>query len=471
MANPSRALAPIYTQLIHAAQRWALRDGFDPARAAQLRHQAILMNHALYLDQIPAYRRFAQQEGIEQLDDVEPIKRRLMVPDDLFKSYEQKWLDERDFKRMNGWLSDISSHRIEVDVANAASVDVWIDRLAASGIRLICSSGTSGTLSFIPRDADTVQLFAIASACYITPLLLHSLLGSPLQRWVTQAAARWLAPHAFAGLIRKSGGMSGYDAVFLDFRGGRTGNQVLAQELAPLARKHYFLYETDLSPSTLRLITRGAKTDQDREVVLKLQELVVTQKEQNYLRVIERIRQSTADGQRVFIFGTPHQYKELCEIILEHGAAVALKPGSLVLFGGGWKSFSGQKIARDQLIALMSQALHLPPERILEGYSMIEINAFMLRCEHGRFHIPPTIEPVILNEELEPLCGDDLRGIFGFLDPLALAYPGYIISGDQVHFVNGDCPCGLFGAAVTEIGRAAAREVKGCGGIMASVAA
>jgi hypothetical protein len=102
---------------------------------------------------------------------------------------------------------------------------------------------------------------------------------------------------------------------------------------------------------------------------------------------------------------------------------------------------------------------------------MTEINAFMLRCDHGRFHIPPTIEPVIFNEELEPVRGTDLRGVFGFQDSLAQAYPGFIISGDEVHFVDGDCPCGLSGPAVTEIGRAHSREIKGCGGIMASLKA
>ena len=47
----------------------------------------------------------------------------------------------------------------------------------------------------------------------------------------------------------------------------------------------------------------------------------------------------------------------------------------------------------------------------------------------------------------------------------------FLVSGDEVRLVTGDCPCGLTGLAVTEIGRARAREMKGCGGIMASLAA
>ena len=100
---------------------------------------------------------------------------------------------------------------------------------------------------------------------------------------------------------------------------------------------------------------------------------------------------------------------------------------------------------------------------------MTEINTLLLRCEHGRFHIPPIIEPVILDEELNPLEGKDNRGAFGFLDPLAVSYPGFIISGDYVHMIDGECDCGLTGPAITEIGRMPGSEVKGCGGIMGSL--
>jgi len=37
--------------------------------------------------------------------------------------------------------------------------------------------------------------------------------------------------------------------------------------------------------------------------------------------------------------------------------------------------------------------------------------------------------------------------------------------------VDGECVCGLCGPAITGISRAGNREVKGCGGIMSSIAA
>jgi len=468
--NEMDLLTPIHDQLIKITQAWALRRKIDLDYAIHLRRQAILTLHAHYLENIPVYRRFAQVEGIGLLDQVEPIKRHLMFPDDLFKSYDQRWLDEKNFTRMNEWLSEIHHRRLEMEMEDVGSIDAWIDRLAVADIRLVYSSGTSGNFSFVPRDTPNWDLFKMASACYIAPLLMYRLLGTPLQRLLTRLASRFLSPEAFARTSRQMGA-SDYDAVFLDFSQGHTGNQTLEQELAPLFRAHTFLYETTLSPSVLRLATRGPKTEEDQIQLSVLQEVVVGLKEQNYVRVIDSLKRSTDEGQKIFIFGTTHQYKELCDTIAGHAEKIRLKEGSLLLFGGGWKSFTGEKIQRDQLITLMSESLGLPGERILEGYSMTEISAFMLRCEYGRFHIPPFIEPAIFDEELELIEGVDLRGVFGFLDPFATAYPGFIISGDEVHYVEGECPCGLTGAAVTEIGRARYREVKGCGGIMASLAA
>ena len=469
-SNRSDQLKTIHDQLIRITQAWALKQKFDPEHACDLRARAILINHAHYREHIPVYRRFAQEEGIEQLDEIEPIKRRLMLPDDLFKSYDQKWLDENNFTRMNVWLSEIHHRRVNVDVTGVKSIDAWIQGLAEAGIHPVYSSGTSGSFSFVPRDTMNWNLFTMASTCYIVPLLMDRKVGARWQRLLVGPACRLLPPAAFARVGHKIGARD-YDAVFLDFSRGRTGNQALEQELAPLFRRHHFLYETDLSPSVLRLVARGAKSDTDRQQLADLQEVIIANKEQNYRKLIERIKQSTADGQKIFIFGTPHQYKELCETLAGFRESLAMREGSLVLFGGGWKSFTGEKITREKLVATMCENLNLPPERILEGYSMTEINVFMLRCDYGRFHIPPLIEPVIFDEELALVEGNDVRGVFGFLDPLAMAYPGFIVSGDEVRLVNGECQCGLSGPAVTEIGRARAREIKGCAGIMASLAA
>jgi hypothetical protein len=249
------------------------------------------------------------------------------------------------------------------------------------------------------------------------------------------------------------------------------GIQLVGQVLGKVLRRNHYLYEIAMNASALRAITRGVKSDEERKLVETFHSETVKKKEENYSRIISELKQVTAKGRKVFIFGAPYQMKELCELISLGDKRIALKEGSLMLFGGGWKAFTGERIERETLVKMISDTFNVPDTQIIEGYSMTEINGVIVRCEHGRFHLPPMIEPVILDDDLSPLTGNDIRGAFGFLDPFAVSYPGFIISGDNVRLQTGECACGLMGPAVMNIERAPGREVRGCGGIMAQVRA
>ena len=106
---------------------------------------------------------------------------------------------------------------------------------------------------------------------------------------------------------------------------------------------------------------------------------------------------------------------------------------------------------------------------VIEAYSMTEIGAIMMKCEHGRFHVPPHLETIILDDALDPVDGEDVTGILGVMDPFAVSYPGFLITGDNVHRTRSLCPCGLEGETILSVSRAQGAEVKGCGGIIATV--
>jgi hypothetical protein len=465
-----KELRTIHNQLIKACRSWALKTGYDPERTRELRHEAILRLHNHYLENIPAYQTLAREEECGKAVDVPTIKNKLMSSADIFKSYSQEWIDSGDYGRMNQWLSNLYGKRLDIDVQGIKSVDDWIERLQTAGIQVSYSSGTSGTFSFVPRDPADWKQAKIANTNYLAPLLTYSKTGTFLTRLLVKPALRLLSPEAFAGAAGRAG-IRGFDGVFLGFRSGRMGNQVLMQELAPNFRKHYFLYNIDLTATALRCLRRGAKTSEEKALLERFQTEVSAKRDENYRKIFENMQISTRSGQKVFIFGAPAQFKDLCQLMSGQNQKLALKKGSLILFGGGWKSFTGEVLSRETLVSMLSEVFGLPPDRILEGYSMTEINMLMLRCDAGRFHIPPLIEPVVFDEELSPLEGNDIKGTFGFLDPLAVSYPGFLITGDYIRMVEGDCACGLCGPAVTEIGRAKGREIKGCGGIMGSIKA
>ncbi len=465
-----QGLKAIQYQLIKASQAWALGQGFNPSQVRQLRHEAIKLNHAHYMEHIPVYRELAREEECGEDADVEVIKNKLMLDAGIFKSYEHSWLDNSDFGRMAQWLSGIYHKHIDTDMSGINTIDDWIGQLGMAGIHVVYSSGTSGAFSFIPRDKQDWELAKTANIACLAPLLARRVVGGALSRQLLKSAVQHISPDNFVKLAGQKG-FPDFDAAFLGFRQGRMGNQALIEELTSLFRHCHYLYDIDITGTALRSLRRGARTDEERQLTEALQTEVISRKETNYLRLIENIQKSTQEGQKVFIFGAPYQFKELCDVLAGCNRRLALKKGSFVLFGGGWKSFTGDAISRETLVDMLTDGLDILPKMVLEGYSMTEINTLMLRCENGRFHISPIIEPVVFDEELNPLNGNDIKGAFGFLDPLAVAYPGFIISGDYVRMIDGECDCGLVGPAITEIGRMPGSEVKGCGGIMGSIRA
>jgi hypothetical protein len=463
-----KKISKIQRQLIKESQYWALRQDFNAVKARELRQQAILMNHAYYLKNIPIYQKLAREECVGEETDIRTIQNKLMFADEIFKSYRQEWLENYDFTNMNRWLSNIYHRRVNTDVEQINSIDDWLAHLSTIGINTSFSSGTSGSFSFLPRDNANWDLVKTANTCYLSSLFTFQNIGKRLERLQIKNALKLLQPEDFAKFVGKIG-FPEFDAFFLGFRYGRMGNQALIQELAPVFRNKYFLYEIGLTANLLLLIRRGPQSEVEERLIEKYQEQVSGQRDNNYQRILDKIRISTCDGQKVFIFGAPYQFKELCDFMFSRNQKIVLNKGSLMLFGGGWKLFTGEMMKRDELVKTISENFNLSPEHIMEGYSMTEISVLMLRCQYGRFHIPPMLEPVVFDEELKPLEGKDLNGTFGFLDPLAVTYPGFIITGDHVHLVDGECRCGLIGSSITEIHRTSTLEIKGCGGVMSTI--
>jgi hypothetical protein len=121
----------IHNQLIKLAESWVQQNRFDADLARRLRNEAILKNHANYLANIPAYLKLAQEEGGTGNLDIDGIKNKLMFTDDIFKSYDQDWLDRQDYKRMTQWLSGLYYRRIDIETWGISSIDDWIKRLEA----------------------------------------------------------------------------------------------------------------------------------------------------------------------------------------------------------------------------------------------------------------------------------------------------------------------------------------------------
>lgn len=433
----------IHDELREITRLWVQRKDWEEDKAQRLREEAVLLNHKRYFRRIPAYRTLAEDADLdEDITDVAVIKTDLMFATDVFKSYDPALIDNAEWQQMTVWLRTIFHNDLPGDYSTVKTLEEWLEKLKAAEINIMTSSGTSGQYSFVPRDNLTGMGLMINATIVFQPVF-----GRVLEN------------------------ISEYDAAILNFRSGSAGVQAASNSIANIVQNAYCLYDMHMPADAVRILQRGPRNDEERKFVEEFERVMRTEKDLRYEVMLDNIRKSVKSGQKVLMQGACYQLKELCTKAVQQGSVI-LPEGSVLLFGGGWKTFEGEKIGKAELLKLIEAAFGLKGDRAVEGYSMIEMNTMMTCCGEARFHIPPLMEPIVFGEDLMPKPGAGHTGIFGFLDPFALSYPGFLISGDQIDLWHGQCPCGRKGYAIDgEIRRVPGKEVKGCGGIMASVKA
>lgn len=415
--------------LLGAAHLWSQQKEFDEGVAEAIRHRAILVNHRRYVRLVPAYRGLAEAQGLEGVDDVGTIVDELMVTGEFFKSYDRRWLDSGDFERMTGWLGTIFVRRPQIDLRGVGRIQEWRERLKADGISLTCSSGTSGRISFVPRDGFTLSALQTSGRFY---------------------------PHSVWGAL---GGQERFDCLVLGRRGFGLGIQAGAAGLSRMAARSHFLLDAEVGAGAVRAAGMGESASGPGGDL-----------EGAYARSHDFLEDAVRAGRPVLVFGTPPWIDRACSWALARRGEVRLPAGSIVVSGGGWKSSA--PLGREELLARVEASWGVEASRVIDTYSTSELNCVLMSCAEGRYHIPPLVEPVVLDDLLGGVYGNDVEGLIGFLDPFAASYPGFVITGDRARLVRGRCGCGLRGWALAgEIRRAAESGPKGCAGAMTPVMA
>ena len=128
------------TRLVEAEDRYNIPCA--DLRAAQV--EAMDERFQERRDQVKVLGRRAHDAGITAVrSPADAVK--LLLPHTAYKSYPESWLSGNRWDRLSKWLDTVSSHRVPVErVSDAADVDDWIDKLAAQGLFVSCSSGTTG---------------------------------------------------------------------------------------------------------------------------------------------------------------------------------------------------------------------------------------------------------------------------------------------------------------------------------------
>ena len=229
--NPgARLLALLEAQKSIAAlyEPWVQGEKIDRDRLRALHDTATVAAHRYYVESIPVYRKLAEELGLVECDDSETIRAELASTDHLFKSYPQEWIEARDFESMTEWVRQITPSRARPKLEDIETIEQWLAAMHEAGWILRFSSGTSGHLSFVPREALTDR----------------SLMHFTIRQWVQMAG-------------RKPLPLNEFDGYFMVFAGGYQTISAQGAMLGKLCRSATFMYPEASNADLLRLGGQG----------------------------------------------------------------------------------------------------------------------------------------------------------------------------------------------------------------------
>ena len=380
-------------------------------------------------DRIPMLTKLADKQNItsiSEIDDVLP----LLFEHTVYKSYPDFLLEKGDYGKMTKWLDRLTPYDLsKVDCSGCTSIHGWLDMISAvTELDPITSSGTTGTMSFTPKDRKDWRTFILGGF----RIQLLQTFGEPPSDadlneklhvcWPTHSdghTAFYRAPMYYKQYFAK-----GSDAHFhpmMDTPG-----------------------DTDLMYLAARLRAAQARGDSRVNVpdalLARVGELQAEEKERPARakawieELVEKLQ-----GERVFILAPAQLIYDVAKSALAEGKKCNFAPNSSVTAGTGGKGFN----MPDDWEQVVDDFLNFN-HNYGYFYSFSEQCGMHVQCEHGRLHLSPWSIPLILDPETSELLPREGRqkGRAAFFDLAMNGAWGGLITGDSVEIDWSDCPCG-----------------------------
>ncbi len=361
--------------------------------------------------------------SFERFDDFVP----LLLEEDAYKGYEPAWIDNGEFDRLTHWLGSLSTHDLSnVDMDGCSSLSEWCRRLdEQAGIFVCHSSGTSGTLSFVPRSQRDRDLTVDHVVWYSQPLF------QPNQRNdVTYFCMQARRQYRITQPI--------YDGLEQRYRINPV--QALTDFLGP----EFFITQGRLrkatASGTLDACLKSSLVRTHREAVERYQ--------RDLPELINRWTDNLVEnhrGRRIFFQGSFDKAWQITQRFRQMGITGAFAPESVFSLFGGVKD--GSRLP-DDWQEQFRQAMGVDPDHLVFGWGMSEMTGALLRCPHGMFHFMVQMIPFLLEPGTRrPLPRTGVQtGQLAILELISEDCWGGVISGDcaTVHWDRA-CNCGRDG--------------------------
>ncbi|MEV4898773.1 hypothetical protein AB0K48_56550 [Nonomuraea sp. NPDC055795] len=390
-----------------------------PDELAALQLAAARTRFAEQYGTLPVLRTMADEQGIDEIGDLDAAAP-LLFPHTVYKSYPASLLLEGRFDLLTRWLSRLTTVDLSgLDTSRCDSIDAWLDLLdTRTEVRLAHSSGTSGSMSFVPHTAGQYRKLYQIVRLDVLP------------------DGAWTGEHV--------------DVVWPGHRLGRGGIDrhaaAMAEQIAGSPERFHTLHSGLLSADVMFLAGRvraaAARGELDRleipeALVARRAEFAEAQRPGAMGQFAERLN-DTLRGRRVASLSLWSTYYDLASTGVERGLEKVFAPDSVVFPGGGAKGTS----LPDTWAEPVERFFGVP--RLRHCYAMTEVIALNLLCDHRGYHIEPWVVLYVLDPETgRPLPRHGLQtGRAAFLDLTADVQWGGFVSGDQVTVAWNPCACG-----------------------------
>ena len=363
----------------------------------------------------------AREAGIAEIrrrEDMVP----LLFPHSVYKSYPESFLIAEKWGHLGKWLGAVSPYPISpIETADVTGIDDWIERLAAKGHYVSCSSGTTGKSAMLLASEadmdwsrrDTVNVFSWGSG--VQPTRDRRMIGLAPIASVPKNLVIGEAQQAAFGDPAKERFRLPIPPITV---GSLTKMVVLRKKIADGTARPEELADFEQT-SRERQVTLEAAMITGAEALIKYRD------------------------EKLYIAGLWNALYQVAKIVRDMGySAKDFHPDNCIYVGGGLKRAQLPPDYQE----FVHQTFNIPASRDFQNYSMQELNSGMPKCRGGgRYHVPPWLVPFILDEEggaLLPHETGEVEGRAAFFDLSLDGRWGGIITGDKISLDFSPCACG-----------------------------
>jgi len=377
--------------------------------------------------QIPVLAKLAEAQDISRIARLEQAAP-LFFTHDIYKSYPVSLLAKSRFDQINKWLDRLTPYDLSsLSVGDCRSIDEWLDRVRdQTPLDVATSSGTSGTMSFLPKSKRDYRISVTGLRVQLTERFgearsqadfdepIHVL--TPFYRDGYSNTAR--LPVYFLDTFCKGDPARLHTA--LPFKASADLIWLAARLRAAQAKGDTSRIDV---PETL--LARRAEWERIVADTPKLQSAFIREK-------VPEMR-----GKRVFALGLTNLFYDIAHSGLKAGVSAEFAPNSVVMAGGGGKG----SVLPDDADEVISRFFGV---KLRGAYGMTEQNFYLVTCEHERLHLPPWVTVLLLDPDSGmPLPRAGVQtGRASFFDMSQDGSWGGIVTGDRISVDYGPCPCG-----------------------------